>query len=452
VSVKAKERIMKWHYAFGWLAIIALATASAAAQGNVAAAAAAVANEGTTTTSGPAGGAATVTITGAPGGGVRMAMVSKATYLGVATSPPLEALTDQLKLAKGFGLLVEFVDAKGPAAAAGIRKNDVLTKLDDQLLTSPQHLAVLVRAHKPKDKVAVTLIREAQEQKITAELGELEEAAQEPAVNIIGRVQQNNPANMSQMLANMNSTRRASAVSTSSFSDGEHTLTVTTDGREKHLLAKDRDGNVLYSGPVNTEEQRKQVPPEILKKFQAMEQSMRVEIRGDGMARAVAIMGGGGGAFVGGGPFINIGGRGQPSGRSHTWSDDEYNLTVTTRERGKFLSIDNRERAILWQGFIETEEQRKAVPPEFLPKLEKLEAKVREESRGTVSLIEDGMTVTLTTEAGKQSVVAKDDGGKVFFDGPVDTEDQRAKMPEKVRTKLEKLWKSCAAVWQSSQD
>ncbi|MCX5654531.1 MAG: PDZ domain-containing protein [Planctomycetota bacterium] len=443
---------MNWRQAFGWLAVIAVAASSAAAQ-EAAFPATAIANEnGTTTVIMRPGGGATFTVTGAVQVGDNAAAAAKVTYLGVATSPPPEPLVDQLKLPKGFGLLVEFVDAKGPAAAAGIRKNDVLTKLDDQLLTSPQHLAILVRMHKPKDKVAVTLFREAQEQKVTAELGESEETAQEPAVNIIGRVQQNNPANMSQMLANMNSTRRASAVSTSSFSDGEHTLTVTTNGREKHLVAKDRDGKVLFDGPVTTEEQRKRVPPEILKKFQTMEQSMRVEIRGDGMARAVAIMGGGGGAFVGGGPFINIGGRGQPSGRSHTWSDDEHNLTVTTREGGKYLSIDNRERAILWQGFIETEEQRKAVPPEFLPKLEKLEAKVREESRGTVSIIEDGVTVTLTTEAGKQSVVAKDEGGKVLFDGPVDTEDQRAKMPEKVRTKLEKLWKSCAAVWQSSQD
>jgi len=443
---------MKWRQAFGWLAVIAVAASSAAAQ-EAASSATAVANENGTTTviMGPGGGA-TVTVTGAVQVGDNAAAATKVTYLGVATSPPPEALADQLKLPKGFGLLVEFVDAKGPAAAAGIRKNDVLTKLDDQLLTSPQHLAVLVRMHKPKDTVAVTLFREAQEQKITAELGESEEAVQESAANVFRRIQPNAPPNVAQMFANMNGARRASAVSTSSFSDGEHSLTVTANGREKRLIAKDRDGKVLFDGLVTTEEQRKQVPPEILKKFQTMEQSMRVEIRGDGMARAVAIMGGGGGAFIGGGPILNIGGRGQPSGRSHTWSDDEHNLTVTTRERGKFLSIDNRERAILWQGFIQTEEQRKAVPPEFLPKLEKLEAKVREESRGTVSLIEDGLTITLTAESGKQSVVAKNSDGIVIFDGPVDTQDQRAKMPEKVCTKLEKLWKSCAAVWQSAQD
>jgi len=451
---------MNWRQTFGCLAVIAVAAASAAAQENVGAAASAVTNGNGTTTilMGPGGGATTFTITGSVQFGDNAA-AAKTTYLGVATSLPPEPLVDQLKLPKGAGLLVEFVDAKGPAAVAGIRKNDVLVRLDDQLLTSPQHLAVLVRMHKPKDKVAVTLIREAQEQKVEAELGESEEVAGELVADRI-ELQPGGRVNLTQMLSNMDGGRRASAVSTSSFSDGEHSLSVTTTGREKHLVARDRDGNVLFDGPVTTEEQRKAVPPEILKKFQTMEQSMRIEVRGDGIANAVAVMGNaggvafggrGGGGIAGGLPFMARG-FGQPAGQSHTWSDNEHNLTVITRERGKYLTVANRDGAVVWEGFIRNEEDRKAVPPEFLPKLEKLEAKVKEESRGTVSLIEDGLTVTLTTESGKQSVVAKDADGKVIFEGQVDTQEQRAKMPEKVRTKLEKLWKSCAAVWQSSQD
>ena len=441
---------MNWRQTFGWLAVLAVAASSASAQ-EAGFAASAVANDNGTTTIilGPGGGTA-FTVTGSVKFGDNAAAAAKATYLGVATSSPPEPLVDQLKLPKGVGLLVEFVDAKGPAAA-GIRKNDVLTRLDDQLLTSPQQLAVLVQMHKPKDKVALTLVREAQEQKVTVELGESEENALELAADRI-ELQPGGRVNLTQMLANMNGARRAATASTASFSDGEHSLTVTTNGREKHLVAKDRDGKVLFDGSVTTEQQRKQVPPEILKKFQTMEQSMRVEVRGDGVAQAMAVMGGGG-AFRGGGPLLGTGrGFGQPSGRSHTWSDNEHNLSVTTRDRGKFLTVDNKNGQILWQGFIQTDEQRKAMPPEYLPKLEKLEAKVREESRGVVSLIEDGLTVTLTTESGKQTVVAKNAEGNVIFDGPVDTEDQRAKMPEKVRTKLEKLWKSCVVVWQSAQD
>jgi hypothetical protein len=411
---------MKWRRTFGWLAIIAGGAAAAAAQDNVGAAATAV------------------TITAAPRGGVRMAVVRKATYLGVATSPAPEALADQLKLPKGVGLLVDFVDAKSPAAAAGLRKTDVLMKLDDQLLVNPAQLLVLVRMRKPKDKVALTLVRETEEQKVAAELGESEETTGEIRADCIEW--------------------RAATASTSSFSDGEHTLTLTTTDGQKHLMVMDRAGNLVFNGPVNTPAQRKEAPPDVLKKLETMEGSMRLDVQGGGVAHGIAVMNAGAGGtgmnlLQGpGGVMIPFRAVGQPSGESRSWTDPEHCLTVTTRQTGRYLTVDDKNGKILWEGPIQTDEQRKAVPPEFLPKLEKLEAKVREESRGTVSLIEDGMTVTLTTESGKQSVAAKNADGNVIFDGPVDTEDQRAKMPEKVRAKVEKLWKTCASVWQSAQE
>ena len=411
---------MNWLQPFGWLAIIVAGAASAAAQDNVGAAAEAV------------------TITVAPRGGVRMAVVRKATYLGVATSPAPEALADQLKLPKGVGLLVDFVDAKSPAAAAGLRKNDVLMKLDDQWLVNPAQLLVLVRMHKPKDKVALTLVRETEEQKVAAELGESEETTGEIRADCIEW--------------------RAATASTSSFSDGEHTLTLTTTDGQKHLMVMDRAGNLVFNGPVNTPAQRKEAPPDVLKKLETMEGSMRLDVQGGGVAHGIAVMNAGAGGtgmnlLQGpGGVMIPFRAVGQPSGESRSWTDPEHCLTVTTRQTGRYLTVDDKNGKILWEGPIQTDEQRKAVPPEFLPKLEKLEAKVREESRGTVSLIEDGMTVTLTTESGKQSVAAKNADGNVIFDGPVDTEDQRAKMPEKVRAKVEKLWKTCASVWQSAQE
>ncbi len=38
-------------------------------------------------------------------------------------------------------------------------------------------------------------------------------------------------------------------------------------------------------------------------------------------------------------------------------------------------------------------------------------------------------------------LTAKDRNGKILFDGPIDTEEQRAAMPEDIREKLEKLEK-----------
>jgi hypothetical protein len=251
--------------------------------------------------------------------------------------------------------------------------------------------------------------------------------------------------------------RRQAASATSSYSDGEHTLTIVTTDGDKRLLAKDKDGQVLFDGPINTPEQRKAVPAEVLRKLQIMERSMRFDVRmgnGGAVANVMAFMN------AGGGPIAVVGGPGGGraanlfSGKQETWADQEHTLTLTTRGGEKYLTVTQKDDAgtVVFEGPVQTDEQRMKVPADILKKLQEWEAKRREESRGEVSLIEDGMTVTLTTELGKQRVVARDSTGKVLFDGPVDTEDERAKMPEKVRTKVEKLWKSCAAIWSSGSE
>ncbi|MBM4017323.1 MAG: PDZ domain-containing protein [Planctomycetes bacterium] len=413
------------------------------------------------------GGDGKITVMTATVGQVPASGITTATFLGVATSAAPEALAEQLKLPRGTGLLVDFVDAGGPAAAAGVRKNDVLVRLDEQLLVSPEQLAVLVRMRKPKDKAALTLLREANQQKVTVEFGETLQARNDP--NLLpppvpgapAAAQAAGHAAMAQQLANivrMGGARRAASGS-STYSDGEHTLTLMTTDGDKRLLARDRTGQVLFQGPVNTEEQRKAVPADIRRKLEAMDRSLGVEVQGDadGAAHAIAIMQGGvGGIGMNIMPGIppafmpGIRNWGQPTGQSQTWADDEHCLTVTTRDGGKYLAVDNKNGKVLWEGYIQTDEQRKTVPEEFRPKLQKMEEKAREESRAAATFVDDGIELALKVEDGKQHLTARDAaGGKVLFEGPVDTADQRAAMPERVRSRLEKLWKFCAKVWQA---
>ena len=57
-------------------------------------------------------------------------------WLGLATDEATEALAAQLKLSPGVGLVVNYVDPQGPAAKAGLEKNDVLVRFEnDQMLT-----------------------------------------------------------------------------------------------------------------------------------------------------------------------------------------------------------------------------------------------------------------------------------------------------------------------------
>ena len=48
------------------------------------------------------------------------------TFMGVETSEVPRVVSEQLGLAKGFGLVVDYVVPDGPAATAGLQQNDIL--------------------------------------------------------------------------------------------------------------------------------------------------------------------------------------------------------------------------------------------------------------------------------------------------------------------------------------
>ena len=58
------------------------------------------------------------------------------TYLGVETSQVPTVVSDQLGLAKGFGLVVDYVEPNSPAATAGVQQNDILKMLRSEEHTS----------------------------------------------------------------------------------------------------------------------------------------------------------------------------------------------------------------------------------------------------------------------------------------------------------------------------
>jgi hypothetical protein len=92
-------------------------------------------------------------------------------WLGVGTEEASEALSSQLSLPPGQGLLVTFVEADSPAAHAGLQKNDVLAELGGQLMVHPIQLRKLVQMHKPGDAVQLDIFRAGKRQSFAATLG-----------------------------------------------------------------------------------------------------------------------------------------------------------------------------------------------------------------------------------------------------------------------------------------
>jgi S1-C subfamily serine protease len=85
-------------------------------------------------------------------------------YLGVGVAAPKDA--------SQHGALVQEVTPDSPAAKAGFKNGDLITKLADQNVNDPKALADSVRTHKPGDKLSVHVMRDGKEQTLDVTLGE----------------------------------------------------------------------------------------------------------------------------------------------------------------------------------------------------------------------------------------------------------------------------------------
>ena len=93
-------------------------------------------------------------------------------YLGIYATKVNPNVSHQLMLTENLYLNVERVEKNSPAEKAGIQKFDLLLQLNDQILVNQEQLKYLVRSKMPTDVVTLTLLRQGKKQKITLKLGE----------------------------------------------------------------------------------------------------------------------------------------------------------------------------------------------------------------------------------------------------------------------------------------
>ena len=93
-----------------------------------------------------------------------------AAWLGVAVSPVPPVLAYQLRLKPGTGVIVDNVLPDSPADKAGLEQYDLIQKLDDQRISSPEQLTRLVASHKAGQDVTLTIIREGKRQTVDVTL------------------------------------------------------------------------------------------------------------------------------------------------------------------------------------------------------------------------------------------------------------------------------------------
>src|SRR6059058_17474 len=263
------------------------------------------------------------------------------TFLGVETSEVPSVLCDQLGLPKGFGLVVDYVVPDGPAAAAGVQQNDVIKMLNDQILTDPGQLAKLVRSYSEGTNVTLTLLRKGQEQKVKltkkevprrrafmdqmrhmnhdwnfdfGDMGDLKEQmselkeqlgdeqrgmihdavvrARDEAQRAADEVWRN--AQRIRTITRNNGALQRTTIDLNKaqivLSDDKGELRIENKEGKKFLTAKDPQGKLLFSGPVETKEDLDKVPAEVKQRYDKLQQhdlpavapnDLRVESEGD---------------------------------------------------------------------------------------------------------------------------------------------------------------------------
>lgn len=68
------------------------------------------------------------------------------------------------------GVEITSVSKESAAEKAGLKKGDIITKIEDKKIENMEDVSEVVRAHKPGDKVAITILRGGKEQILNAEL------------------------------------------------------------------------------------------------------------------------------------------------------------------------------------------------------------------------------------------------------------------------------------------
>ena len=263
---------------------------------------------------------------GMPGGHDKAPKVPM-TFLGVETSQVPNVVSDQLGLTKGFGLVVDYVVPNSPAASAGVQQNDILKMLNDQILMEPTQLRKLLQTFSEGAEVTLTILRKGQEQKITVKLakkempqrhsmmpggnhdmhwdfdetGDVSEQMQELKEQLkeqLGDTQRGiirgaviqahdaarraredarRAAREVRILSNDNGTLKATKIDLGKaqivFSDGKGEMKLENVNGKKLLTAKDPQGKLLFSGPVETKEDLDKVPADVRDRYEKLKQN-----------------------------------------------------------------------------------------------------------------------------------------------------------------------------------
>lgn len=93
-----------------------------------------------------------------------------AAFLGVATAEVPGIVSDHLGIDAGTGVIISTVSPGSPAEKAGLSVNDIITAVDGNVITGPDHFSMTIGGSKVGDRIAMDLIHKGKPAKVEVTL------------------------------------------------------------------------------------------------------------------------------------------------------------------------------------------------------------------------------------------------------------------------------------------
>lgn len=179
---------------------------------------------------------------------------------------------DYKDLKKGVGLVVEEITPDSKAAQADLRKGDLIFKVGDQWVINAPQFCTLLSIQDADDTFEVKVYR-------GTERVDLNFKFDQTALDTMNRMHDDAAMASPDARVDRTMTRGDGAAGMSGqagqiipenfdYADDTHKFDLRTEDGVKKLTVKDKDDNVLFDGPYNTQAERDAVPADIKAKFE----------------------------------------------------------------------------------------------------------------------------------------------------------------------------------------
>jgi len=380
-------------------------------------------------------------------------------FLGVFGEPLPDALAEHLNLEKGAGIALKVIANNSPASKAGLRKHDIILSIDDKQIQSQNDLKETISQKKPGDTISINYLSKGEGNvvKVTLdsrnvpnqnqELGKKQQdqfpkaRANQLALpkDFLNKFPKKDQERLMQLLQDnlegldleklknggmrnfkqfhfhnqpldqLNLKKLQGQKMNGNFNSrmkvmdgrGSVSLESTKDGNTIEL--RDNDGKLQYRGPFNTDEEKQNIPKELQDRVE------NLNVRG-GMK------------------FLNLGKNNLMQLEKLGDLDMKLN-EILPKEFQKELQLPNYLKDLLG-GKLKNH-----------PRIQKHTFKFRAqtESSSTLTDPQTGDSYTLEKSDGKKQVEIHDRGGNLLYNGPYNTDIDKASVPHEHRDFLEKM-------------